>query len=204
MGDEGKVEDVAEVNRADRLRAATIGLLSGALAGLVAGVGARLAMRLVAVAGGVPPGFGIPGTLTILFVALLYGIAGGLLFVAVRERLPGTGLAQGLALCRRHLTRHHLGKLRLEHVAFAGEGPDQDMAAVAERAADVGDALDERVLVGGPVVPDRVDQLVLGDDPAGVPGQVVEHIEGLRPELGLYPVPQQGAARPVEDERAEP
>jgi hypothetical protein len=77
-------------------RALTVGLLSGAAAGLVAGVGARLAMRLVALAGDVTPAFTVGGTLTVLVTGLLYGIGGGVLYVAVRGRLPGTGAGGGL------------------------------------------------------------------------------------------------------------
>jgi hypothetical protein len=75
----------------------SVGLISGAIAGLVAGVGARAAMRLVALAGGVAPAFTIEGTLTILVSALLYGVGGGILYVVVRRRLPGSGVRRGLA-----------------------------------------------------------------------------------------------------------
>ena len=82
--------------RAGRLRAAAVGLLAGAAVGVVAGVAARLAMRLVALAGGVPPGFSTSGTLTVLLVALSYGAAGGVLYMLARERLPGAGAGRGL------------------------------------------------------------------------------------------------------------
>ncbi|MGI8424727.1 MAG: hypothetical protein ACR2NO_11575 [Chloroflexota bacterium] len=82
---------------AERFRATTVGLLSGALAGLLVGVGARIAMRLIALAGSQPPVLNIGGTLTVLVTGIAYGIAGGVIYGAVRERLPGTGASKGLA-----------------------------------------------------------------------------------------------------------
>ncbi len=75
--------------------AASVWLLSGLVVGLTAGVSARVAMRLVAVAGGVAPGFTVPGTLTVIVVGALYGILGSLVFVGLRGRLPGSGVGKG-------------------------------------------------------------------------------------------------------------
>jgi len=52
-------------------------------------------MRLVALAGGVAPGFTVPGTLTVLVVGALYGILGSLVFLGIRGRLPGSGAGKG-------------------------------------------------------------------------------------------------------------
>jgi len=54
-------------------------------------------MRLVALAGGTAPTFTVPGTLTILIVAVLYGVAGGVLFALIRGQVPGYAVRQGLA-----------------------------------------------------------------------------------------------------------
>jgi hypothetical protein len=81
-------------------RPVSAGFLAGATVGLIAGAGARVAMRLVAIAGNVAPAFTVAGTLTILITGVLYGVAAGLLFVAVRPRLPGSqqGVIFGLVL----------------------------------------------------------------------------------------------------------
>ena len=54
------------------------------------------------------------------------------------------------------------------------------LAAVAERSPCRADAGAERRLRDGAPVPDRVDQLVLADDPIAVPNKVNEQIEHLR------------------------
>jgi hypothetical protein len=69
--------------------------MSGLVVGLLAGVVARVAMRLVAIAGGEAPAFTVSGSLTILTVSVLYGILGALVFAWIRRRLPGPPVAQG-------------------------------------------------------------------------------------------------------------
>ncbi len=76
---------------------ARVGLLSGVAGGLLAGVGARLAMRGVALAAGDQPEFTLGGTLFILFKVAMLGAAPGLLFVAIRSWLPGRAWVKGLA-----------------------------------------------------------------------------------------------------------
>lgn len=71
-----------------------IGLLAGATSGLAAGFGARVAMRVIALLGGQPPGFTLEGTLFILILGAAMGAVMGLPFMAIRRILPG-------ALCYR-------------------------------------------------------------------------------------------------------
>jgi len=83
------------------LNKVTIGVLCGIAGGVVAGVGARISMRGVALAANIPPSFSIGGTLAILVFGAILGIPFGLLFVAVRPRLPGSrwrGLIFGVVL----------------------------------------------------------------------------------------------------------
>ena len=61
--------------------------------------------------------------------------------------------------------------------------------AVAERLADVLDALDERVVGARSAAPDRIEQLLLGDELACTLDQMIEDVEGLRPQLDLGSAP---------------
>lgn len=72
----------------ERLRLASVGVLSGLAVGLVAGLGARLVMRLIALAIGSVPVFTL-ATLNLLGVGVSRGIVTSLLFVAIRQYLPG-------------------------------------------------------------------------------------------------------------------
>ena len=74
---------------------------------------------------------------------------------------------------------------------------------VAQRPPDLHEALHQRVVGDGRVRPDGLHQLLLGDQPAGVPNEVGEDVEALRPEPDLAAVVQQRAARRIEDEAAE-
>ena len=109
---------------------AGIGVAAGIVAGVLWGIGARIAMRAVALADGGHTEFTIGGTLLILFVGGLFGIPLGLLFAAVRRWLPGSGLRKGLSFGG--------GLLALLVVPFALLG-----------ASDIGgDVLDAPVLIG--------------------------------------------------------
>ncbi len=79
------------------VRPAGIGELAGLVGGGVWGIGARGAMRIMAVAAGQPTGFSIEGTLFILMAGALFGIPAGLLWVGGRRVIPGTGMRKGLA-----------------------------------------------------------------------------------------------------------
>ncbi len=78
------------------IRAAGIGASAGLVAGLLWGIGLRLAMRIMALLGGQSPEFSFEGTLLILLVGTFIGIPTGLLFVAIRKYLPGSGRWKGL------------------------------------------------------------------------------------------------------------
>ena len=61
------------------------GLVTGAAAGaLIGGIGARLAMRVVALLGEGVPSFSVGGTLGILLMGAVLGAIGGLGFALVR------------------------------------------------------------------------------------------------------------------------
>ena len=75
------------------------GLVTGAAAGaLIGGIGARLAMRVVALLGEGVPSFSIAGTLGILLMGAVLGAIGGLGFALVRRifRLQTSGGASSL------------------------------------------------------------------------------------------------------------
>ena len=79
------------------LRWLVIGVLSGLVAGiLVGGIGSRIAMRIVAYAAGTDPVF-TAATMNMLIFGAFLGTPVGVLFVAVRRWLPGSGLRKGLA-----------------------------------------------------------------------------------------------------------
>jgi hypothetical protein len=72
------------------------GLLLGAGAGLlVLGVGGRIAMRAIAIANGVPPGFTIGGTATVVFLGAANGGGGGVLYALLYRLLPRSRLLRG-------------------------------------------------------------------------------------------------------------
>jgi hypothetical protein len=73
-----------------------IGLAAGAVGGVVAGLGARLAMRGVALAAGLETSFTLGGTLVIVIFGLMLGTPFGVGFMALRSLLPGAGAWKGL------------------------------------------------------------------------------------------------------------
>jgi hypothetical protein len=77
-----------------------LGLRAGVIVGLlVGGVGGRAAMRLIAVGQGRTPMWSVSGSLTVVFVATLFGIGASVLYALVRPHLPGKGLARALLFC---------------------------------------------------------------------------------------------------------
>ena len=79
------------------LRLVSLGILSGLLVGILMGIAARIAMRIVALVVDQGLEFSIGGTLGIILVVSFSSMLLGLIFVAVRKYLPGTGLFKGLA-----------------------------------------------------------------------------------------------------------
>ena len=118
------------------IRLADIGLLSGLVAGFVAAVGARLAMRIVAVvdadAASQVTDIGVTAeTLFVLFAVTLAGMPLGLLFMGIRRWLPGAWALQGLAFGALLLlfpglpallieSEYSVGPLLLTEVLFGG------------------------------------------------------------------------------------
>jgi hypothetical protein len=74
-----------------------VGVLSGTLAGLVAGVGARLAMRIVALAIGGIPEFTPGGTLLVAAIVTSLGVVPGIAYAFAQRRLPGPPVVRGFA-----------------------------------------------------------------------------------------------------------
>ena len=80
------------------VRQAGIGLLAGVIVGFpILGIGGRIAMSIVAVARGQQPDFSVSGTLGVFVVLTLLAAPAGLLFVALKRHMPGTGLWKGLS-----------------------------------------------------------------------------------------------------------
>jgi hypothetical protein len=78
------------------LRKASIGLRAGAVAGVVLGIGARLAMRVVALSSNRLPEISLEGTSGILMIGTMIGLISGLIFMALRRYIPGNGWLKGL------------------------------------------------------------------------------------------------------------
>lgn len=82
---------LADLDLRARLFAAPwlFGLLLGAGVGLlVLGVGGRVAMRAIAIANGTPPAFSIGGTATVVWLGLVSGLGGGLIYVVLYRFVP--------------------------------------------------------------------------------------------------------------------
>ncbi len=77
----------------DWLRAGTLGLLLGTI---VLGIGGRLAMRGIALAQGITPGFSMGGTATVVFLGAVSGLAGGLIFAGTRALVPNNRMVRGV------------------------------------------------------------------------------------------------------------
>lgn len=91
-------------------RPIAIGAGAGFIAGLIAGgVGSRIAMRIIALAdssknglitenGNIVGEVTLDGTLGLLFfAAVFFGTFGGLLYIAIRRWIPGSGLGKGVS-----------------------------------------------------------------------------------------------------------
>ena len=78
--------------------------------------------------------------------------------------------------------RAAVGQWQRQPVAPARNGLDQPLVVVAERPADLPDALHEAVVGHRDVGPDGLHEVVLGDEPAPVLDEVPQHREGLRPK----------------------
>jgi hypothetical protein len=99
----------------------SLGAFSGVIAGLVWGIGARLAMRAIAVAGDRSVGFSLSGTFFILMIGIYMGMPPGLLYLPLRRWLPAARPARAIAFGALVLLLlalpFYLGPLREEAVA---------------------------------------------------------------------------------------
>lgn len=75
------------------LRCALLGIAIGAV---VLGVGSRIAMRGIAVLAGAPGSFSVGGSLTVVLLGALSGLAGALILMVLRVLLPSRWLLQAL------------------------------------------------------------------------------------------------------------
>jgi len=109
------------------VRAAGIGALSGFMGGIVWGIGARIVMRIVALAAHQPTEFSGGGTLMILMVGAFCGMPVGLIFAALRRRVRGSAPRQGIALGS--LVLLLFGPLIYQ--GFRGEATDLEVVSLA-------------------------------------------------------------------------
>jgi hypothetical protein len=73
------------------------GLLLGASLGtVVLGIGGRIAMRGIAQIAGSPGGFSLGGSLTVVFLGLVSGLAGALAFLALRWLVGSRAVLRGI------------------------------------------------------------------------------------------------------------
>ena len=79
------------------------------------------------------------------------------------------------------LLRNWCGKA----IAAAGHGLDHGLGAVADRFADFADALRQCFIGDDHIGPDRLEKLVLGDQPARIFDQATQDLEALWPQLDL-------------------
>ena len=87
---------IKRLNQVD-LNTVGSGIVGGLLVGaLVGGIGARIAMRFVALVASMQPSFTLGGTVGILTIGAILGMPFGLLYVAIRRYLPGRGIWNGL------------------------------------------------------------------------------------------------------------
>lgn len=75
----------------------SIGLRAGLAAGVVLGIGARLAMRLIALASNRTAEISAEGTFGILIIGAMIGLISGSIFMAIRRYVPGSGRWKGLS-----------------------------------------------------------------------------------------------------------
>lgn len=88
--------------------------------------------------------------------------------------------------------------LFVDHIAAPQHGADQAIGLGAERLADVLHALGERIVGNGDVRPDRIDQLVLADDAAGIFQQAGKQRKRLGAQVDVEPAPLQPAPVQIE------
>ena len=80
-------------SKQDWLVAVLLGVASGAL---ILGIGGRIAMRGIAAMSGGPPGFSWGGTMTVIVLGALSGLAGAIVLMGVRVLLPRRAALRGI------------------------------------------------------------------------------------------------------------
>jgi putative exporter of polyketide antibiotics len=72
-------------------------LLGFALGLAILGIGGRIAMRVIAHATNVAPAFSLGGTITVVFLGAVSGIAGGFIYAVLARLLPRGTVFRGVA-----------------------------------------------------------------------------------------------------------
>lgn len=80
------------LTRYDFLAAAIIGTVVGTV---ILGIGGRIAMRLIGMLQGLPPGFSFGGSMTVVFLGAVSGTAGGLILALAGKLFPTSRMARG-------------------------------------------------------------------------------------------------------------
>jgi hypothetical protein len=106
--------------------------------------------------------------------------------------LSGDGLDQALFLDA------EFGGPSVQKVTPPGDGLDQALLVVAKRAAQLPDALDERIVGYDDIVPDGFLKVFLRDKAASAFRQVAQYLEGLWPQLKFTVVQTQATASQVQ------
>jgi hypothetical protein len=92
----------------------------------------------------------------------------------------------------------------IEEIAAARRGLDQALVLVAERTANLADAVRQRLVGDRHAGPDRLHHLVLGDDPAGIFHEIAQHFERLGPQRHRPRGPLELQPREIQREAFEP
>src|SRR5262245_57111786 len=74
------------------------------------------------------------------------------------------------------------------------------MIAIVQHFADVADALNQRVVGDGNSGPDLLKQFRLRYRAAGIPGQIAQHLHGLRPQREVSAVTLERSAIDIQSE----
>ena len=87
--------------------------------------------------------------------------------------------------------------LSVQKVTPPGDGLDQALLVVAKRAAQLPDALHERIVGYDDIVPDGFLKVFLRDKAASALGQMAQYLEGLGPQLEFTVIQTQATARQI-------
>src|SRR4051794_38718219 len=101
--------------------------------------------------------------------------------VDVRRELGLTAFVCHCGCCDWHLLRRARCDCSVEQIPAPRYGLDQAVIVVRKFAAQLADALSNGIVRNGDIRPDRIIELLLGDQTAGMVSEVFEDLKGLRP-----------------------